>query len=86
MKVAILVGSNRQVSLSRKVARWLRPLLEKKGLDAEVLDLAEINLPWLDEPELPAAGLYQLEATKTWSTMVQEFDAMVIVLDRKSVV
>ncbi|MCK8617440.1 NAD(P)H-dependent oxidoreductase [Fructobacillus sp. M158] len=79
MKVAILVGSNRQISLSRKVARWLKPILQMKGLDAEILDLAEINLPWLDEPELPAAGLYQLEATKTWSEMVKGFDAMVIV-------
>lgn len=79
MKVAILVGSNRRFSVSRKVAHWLNPILKMKGLDSEVLDLAEINLPWLDEPELPALGLYQLEATKTWSDVVKGFDAMVIV-------
>ncbi|MBS9335214.1 NAD(P)H-dependent oxidoreductase [Fructobacillus sp. M1-13] len=79
MKVAILVGSNRRYSVSRKVAHWLAPILQMKGLDAEVLDLAEINLPWLDEPELPALGMYQVEATKTWSSMIQEFDALVIV-------
>lgn len=79
MKVAVLVGSNRRYSVSRKVAHWLAPILNMKGLDADVLDLAEINLPWLDEPELPAMGLYKMEATKTWSEMVKEYDALVIV-------
>lgn len=79
MKVAVLVGSNRRYSVSRKVAHWLAPILNMKGLDADVLDLAEINLPWLDEPELPALGLYKMEATKTWSEMVKEYDALVIV-------
>ncbi|CAK1235458.1 NAD(P)H-dependent FMN reductase (SsuE) [Fructobacillus fructosus] len=79
MKVAILVGSNRQFSVSRKVAYWLNHILNSADMAAEVLDLAEINLPWLDEPELPAVGMYQLEATKTWSNIVKEFDAMVIV-------
>jgi NAD(P)H-dependent FMN reductase len=56
------------------------PLLQaSSGLHYELIDLAEINLPFLDEPLKPALGNYQHEHTKAWSQLISSFDAFVFV-------
>jgi NAD(P)H-dependent FMN reductase len=46
----------------------------------EVLDLAEIALPFLDEPHHPRLGKYTKPHTFAWSRAVDEADAFVIVV------
>jgi len=46
----------------------------------ELLDLAEINLPLMDEPNHPRLRQYQHEHTKKWSVKIDEADAFIIVL------
>ena len=48
-------------------------------LTFEVVDLAELKLPFLDEPNHPRLRQYVHEHTKNWSAIVDASDAFVIV-------
>jgi NAD(P)H-dependent FMN reductase len=45
----------------------------------EILDLAEINLPFLDEPNHPILRQYTHQHTRDWSAKIEEADAFIIV-------
>ena len=47
--------------------------------EVEILDLAEINLPFLDEPHHPQLGRYTKPHTIAWSQPIDTADALVIV-------
>lgn len=48
--------------------------------EVEPVDLAEVALPLLDEPEHPRLRRYVHEHTKRWSAIVERADAFVVVL------
>lgn len=80
LKIAIIIGSVRPVRKGEAVGKWALELAQKRG-DAEytLIDLKEVNLPFLDEPESPATGRYTKEHTKAWSARIAAFDAFVFV-------
>lgn len=49
------------------------------GFNVEVLDLKEINLPMMDEPNHPSLQKYEYEHTKKWSATINEADAFIFV-------
>lgn len=64
-KVAIIVGSVRPNRRSKQVANWLRTqLLASDQVHFDVVDLAKVNLPMLDEPQIPFTGLYAHAKTR----------------------
>ncbi|RRB03779.1 NADPH-dependent FMN reductase [Larkinella rosea] len=74
---------NSTVRPSRKgplVTAWIADLARKHGeFNVEVLDLAEINLPFMDEPAHPRLKQYEHEHTKKWSAKIDEADAFIFV-------
>jgi NAD(P)H-dependent FMN reductase len=76
-KIGIVVSSSRPTRIGHKVAEWVRSLAPQ-GVDVEVIDLAEVDLPFLAEPEQPAIGNYTLSTTTSWSTRVGSYDALII--------
>jgi len=79
-KLKILIGSTRPQRKGHLVAEWfLNIALQHKDFDIEVLDLKEINLPFLDEPEHPRLQKYSHDHTKQWSKLIDEADAFVFV-------
>lgn len=76
--IGIIVGSNRPNRVSPSIAKWLYNAMQRDGLNLSIIDLAEINLPFLDEPEIPARGSYENEHTKAWSALIQSFDGFVL--------
>lgn len=63
------------------VANWITALARQTGkFNVELLDLAVINLPLMDEPNHPRLGQYQHEHTKRWSATINAADAFIIVL------
>ena len=76
-KIGIIVSSSRPTRIGPKVAQWVSELAPY-GADAAIIDLAEVNLPFLAEPELPAAGNYTLPSTVAWSEQIQALDALII--------
>jgi NAD(P)H-dependent FMN reductase len=79
-RVAVVIGSTRPNRICADISDWAIRLLQASSeLHYELVDLAEVNLPFLDEPLKPAVGQYQHEHTKAWSRLVSSFDAFVFV-------
>lgn len=62
------------------ITEWIAEKARQHGsFNVEVLDLKEINLPLMDEPNHPALKKYEHEHTKNWSAKIDEADAFVFV-------
>jgi NAD(P)H-dependent FMN reductase len=79
-KLEIILASTRPGQVGLPVAKWLEAAAnEHGGFDVELVDLAEINLPFMNEPKHPRLGQYEHQHTKDWSAKVGEADAFVFV-------
>jgi NAD(P)H-dependent FMN reductase len=80
-KIAIVICSTRPGRICKEISEWVMSIMESnQQLDLSFIDLLEINLPFLDEPKMPALGQYQHEHTKVWSALVKSYDGFVFVL------
>ena len=80
MKLMIVVGSVRPGRVGLPVAEWVRSQVEAEGgWEIDFADLAEINLPFMDEPNHPAKREYTKPHTFAWSERVDAADAFVFV-------
>jgi NAD(P)H-dependent FMN reductase len=80
LKIAVVIGSTRPGRVAESVARWVHDIATRRT-DAEftLVDIAEFNLPLLDEPVPPAMGKYSHPHTKAWAEAVASFDGFVFV-------
>lgn len=80
IRVAVVTGSTRPGRNNEAVARWVFELARKRQ-DAEfdLVDIADHDLPLLDEPAPPSSGKYTHEHTKRWAETIGSFDAYVFV-------
>jgi NAD(P)H-dependent FMN reductase len=78
--IKIITGSNRPGRFNIQPAEWIASIA-KSRTDAEVqlLDLAEVNLPFLNEPNPPMKQEYQFEHTKQWAKEIAEADGFIFV-------
>lgn len=77
----IIIASTRPGRKGIAVANWFIEIAKKDtNFNVEVLDLAEINLPFLDEPKHPRLQQYTKEHTKEWSKKINEADAFIFVI------
>jgi NAD(P)H-dependent FMN reductase len=80
VKIKVIIGSTRPTRFGIQPAHWLMELAKQyKDAEFELLDLAEVNLPFLDEPQSALTGVYEHEHTKRWSAMIAEADGFVLV-------
>ena len=80
IKVAIIVGSTRPGRKADAVGRWVHDLARKRGdAEYELVDIADYDLPLLDEALPPSLGKYDKEHTKRWAATIDGFDAFVFV-------
>jgi NAD(P)H-dependent FMN reductase len=76
----IVVASTRPTRKGPAVGAWFEQVARAHGaFDLELVDLAQVNLPLLDEAEHPRLRKYQHEHTKAWSAMIDRADAYVFV-------
>jgi NAD(P)H-dependent FMN reductase len=79
-KLSVIIGSTRPGRVGLPIAQWFFERAKLHGkLDVSLLDLKEINLPLLDEPNHPRLADYQHEHTRAWSKLIRESDAFVFV-------
>jgi NAD(P)H-dependent FMN reductase len=79
-RIAIIAGSTRPNRRSRLVADWVHASAQgRTDAEYEVVDLAEVDLPLLDEPVAAAFGRYQRPHAKAWSRRIAAFDGFVFV-------
>ena len=76
----IILGSTRPGRVGAPVARWFEQRArEHGGFEVAGVDLAELDLPLLNEPKHPRLRDYVHDHTKRWSEMVDAADAYVLV-------
>jgi NAD(P)H-dependent FMN reductase len=77
----IMIASTRPGRVGLPVAQWFTErAIAHGGFEIDVADLAEINLPFMDEPHHPRLRQYQHQHTKEWSARVDAADAFVFVM------
>ncbi len=80
LKIGIIVGSTRPGRKAEAVAKWVYEILKsRKDAEFEIVDVAEYNLPLLDEPVPPLMGQYSKGHSKKWAAKIDSFDAFIFV-------
>lgn len=76
----IIVASTRPGRRGAAVATWVhRIAAEHGGFEVEVIDLASVGLPILDEPHHPRLQQYIQAHTRAWSATIDRADAFLFV-------
>jgi NAD(P)H-dependent FMN reductase len=79
-KLSVIIGSTRPGRVGLPIGQWFFERAKAHGkLEVELVDLKQLNLPLLDEPNHPRLGKYEHEHTKAWSSIVKASDAFVFV-------
>ncbi|HYO94283.1 MAG TPA: NAD(P)H-dependent oxidoreductase [Polyangiaceae bacterium] len=80
IKLGIIIGSTRPGRQAAAVANWVHGIAQKRNdAEFELVDIADFNLPLLDEPVPPSMGQYSKQHTKVWAAKIASFDAFVFV-------
>ncbi len=80
MNIQVILGSTRPGRNGAAVAEWVTEIVkEREDVDVELVDVADFNLPILDEPMPAASGQYSMEHTKKWSAKIAGADAYIFV-------
>ena len=80
MKVQVILGSTRPGRNGAAVAEWVTDIIKgRSDIEVELVDVADYNLPVLDEPMPASYGQYSMEHTKKWSAKIAEADAYIFV-------
>ena len=80
-RIAIIIGSTRPGRHGEAIGRWVDQVAQQRN-DAtfELVDVAEANLPLLDEPLPPAMGEPpKHEHTRRWAKAIDSYDGFVLV-------
>ena len=80
-KIGIIVGSTRPGRRGRAVAEWVASVAVEQHPEAdfEIVDLADFDLPILDEEHPALFGRYGEEHTRRWAETIARYDGFVFV-------
>lgn len=79
-KLTVILASVRAGRIGESVAQWFMARVQTHGkFDAQLVDLKDVNLPLLSEPNHPRLRKYEQDATKAWSATIAASDAFVFV-------
>ena len=77
----VIIGSTRPGRVGKAVAEWVQAeAVAHGGFEVELVDLADVALPLLDEPNHPRFGKYINDHTKAWSATISRGDAFIFVI------
>ena len=80
LRLHTVICSTRPGRVGPSVASWFHDFANRHGaFDSVLIDLADFNLPLLDEPHVPALHRYEKEHTKAWAASVAAADAFAFV-------
>jgi NAD(P)H-dependent FMN reductase len=76
----IVIASTRPGRIGLPVGQWFEArALGQGGFDIDLVDLKQLDLPFMDEPKHPRLREYAHQHTKDWSARVDAADAFVFV-------
>lgn len=77
----VVIASTRPGRVGLPVGEWFaRAAREHGAFEVEVVDLAELSLPFMDEPNHPRLRRYTKQHTRDWSARVSAADAFAFVM------
>jgi NAD(P)H-dependent FMN reductase len=80
INLKIIIASTRPGRKGPILADWIYGKAKRDpAFDTELVDLAEVNLPFFDEPNHPRLQQYKHQHTKDWSAKIASADAFVLV-------
>jgi len=80
LRIGIILGSTRPGRKGEQVARWvLEQASGRDGASYELVDLADFNLPHLDEAITASQARYEHDHTKAWAAAIAQYDGFVFV-------
>jgi len=81
-KLKIIVASTRPGRVGLSIGEWIEAEAAAHGgfSETELVDLREVNLPFMNEPNHPRLGQYTHQHTRDWSAKVTEAEAFVFVM------
>ena len=81
LKLMIIIASTRPGRVGLPVGTWfVNHVREQGGFEIDLVDLAEMKLPFMDEPNHPRLRQYTHQHTKEWSARVDAAEAFVFVM------
>lgn len=79
-KLHVILASTRPGRAGEPIADWFADRAKAHGaFDVELVDLAEVALPFFDEAAHPRLRRYEHDHTKAWSERIDAADAFVFV-------
>lgn len=82
LKIGVIIGTSRPGRNGEKVTEWFKSITDTyRGVEFDYIDLAEVDLPFYDEPVPPSMTnrQYQNKHTQDWSARIDALDGFVIV-------
>lgn len=80
LRIAIVVGSTRPGRRTPAIAEWALAIAKKRADAAyEIVDIADYDLPVLDEPVPPSMLKYSKDHTRRWSDVVASYDGYLFI-------
>jgi NAD(P)H-dependent FMN reductase len=78
--LTVVIASTRPGRAGEPIGGWFADYAaENSGFDVRTVDLAELDLPLLDEPHHPRLRRYTKAHTKAWSELIDSSAALVFV-------
>lgn len=79
-KLMIILGSVREGRIGGPIAEWVKAAADADDrYEVDFVDLAELDLPFMDEPNHPRLKNYVKDHTKAWSARVEAADGFLFV-------
>lgn len=79
-RLHVILASTRPGRAGEPIAGWFAERARAHGaFDVELIDLAEVALPFFDEPAHPRLRRYEHDHTKAWSARIDAADAFAFV-------
>ena len=79
LRIGIILGSTRPGRKGIQVAQWVLDRASGREATYELVDLADFNLPHLDEAITASQGRYENDHTKAWAAAIAQYDGFVFV-------
>ena len=78
--IQIIIGSTRQNRLGGQIAEWVKKHAEEhEGINVEVIDLLEENLPFFNAPVSPMNAPDTSPAAQAWGEKIERGDGFIFV-------
>ena len=79
-RIGIIIASTRPIRVGGGIGQWAATRARSRpGVEVDLIDLAELALPFLNEDRDATTGIYAHPHTRAWSARVDALDAVLLV-------